>query len=75
MPAGGGPLSVVADCDPALFCDMPTWGPYDGPLHPVGAAAGAELDARAAAAPRRAGRRAARRLRRAVRAELRAARR
>jgi Tol biopolymer transport system component len=38
MDAAGGAPVPVADCDPALQCDMPTWGPYDGPLVAAGEA-------------------------------------
>ena len=69
MDADGSNTEKVADCDPALFCDFPSWGAYDGPL-PAATIAGARPRVSASAA--RLGTRRARRMRRAVRRELRA---
>jgi Tol biopolymer transport system component len=68
MDADGTNPATVAECDPELFCDVPSWGVYDGPLP---AATIARLRARvsASAAGPRAHR--ARRLRRAIGRELR----
>jgi Tol biopolymer transport system component len=38
MDADGTNASTVAECDPNLFCDLPSWGTYDGPLGSVTAA-------------------------------------
>ena len=32
MDADGSNPETVAECDPDLFCDFPSWGAYDGPL-------------------------------------------
>jgi Tol biopolymer transport system component len=69
MDADGSNPQTVAECDPNLFCDFPSWGLYDGPLPAATiASAGARVRVSAAAAAR--GHRA-RRLRRAIRRELR----
>jgi Tol biopolymer transport system component len=65
MDADGSNPEKVAECDPELFCDFPSWGVYDGPL-PAATTARARTRVTAAAA----GRRAHRRLRRAIRREL-----
>ena len=67
MDADGSNHAKVADCDPDLFCDVPSWGVYGGPL-PAAAIARARTGVSASAAGPRAHR--ARRLRRAVRREL-----
>jgi Tol biopolymer transport system component len=67
MDADGKNPETVAECDPELFCDFPSWGAYDGPL-PAATAARARTRVSASAAARRATR--ARRLRRAIRREL-----
>jgi Tol biopolymer transport system component len=67
MDADGKNPETVAECDPELFCDFPSWGAYDGPL-PAATAARARTSVSASAAGRRANR--ARRLRRAIRREL-----
>ena len=36
MSATGKDESLVAACDPALFCDNPSWGTYAGPLPSIG---------------------------------------
>ena len=59
---------TVAECDPNLFCDFPSWGAYDGAL-PAARIARARTSVRASAAGPRAHR--VRRLRRAIRRELR----
>jgi hypothetical protein len=64
MDADGTNASTVAECDPNLFCDLPSWGTYDGPLGSV-TAARARSRVTASAAGRRA-----RRLRKAIRREL-----
>ena len=75
MDADGTNPETVAECDPELFCDFPSWGAYDGPLPSVSAArARATARASASASGRRAHRRAARRLQREVRARLRLSR-
>ena len=68
MDADGSNSEVVADCDPALFCEYPSWGAYDGALA-AAAIARARTRVSASAAGPRAHR--ARRLRRAIRRELR----
>jgi hypothetical protein len=65
MDADGTNPATVAECDPELFCDVPSWGVYDGPLT-AATSARARSGVRASAAGRRA-----RRLRRAIRRELR----
>ena len=65
MEADGSNPATVAECDPELFCDVPSWGTYSGPLTAVVAAARARSRVTASAAGRRA-----RRLRRAIRREL-----
>ena len=67
MDADGSNPETVAECDPELFCDFPSWGAYDGPL-PAATAARARTRVSASAAARRATR--ARRLRRSIRREL-----
>jgi Tol biopolymer transport system component len=69
MEADGTNPATVAECDPQLFCDVPSWGTYDGAV-PAAAIARARTRASASAASR--GGRGARRMRRAVRRELRA---
>ena len=69
MDADGSNPETVAECDPELFCDFPSWGAYDGPLP---AATIARARARVSASAVRRGTRSARRLRRAVPRELRA---
>jgi hypothetical protein len=32
MDASGHDESLIAACDPTLFCDVPSWGVYAGPL-------------------------------------------
>ncbi len=32
MDAYGNDEGLIADCDPQLFCDVPSWGDYDGAL-------------------------------------------
>jgi Tol biopolymer transport system component len=66
MDASGNDESLIVDCDPDIFCDNPSWGPYEGPL--PSSVARAAVRARTAhvsrvGASRRA---AAKRLRRAV---------
>ena len=75
MDADGSNPETVADCDPDLFCDFPSWGAYDGPL-PSLAAARVDRTAVASASRshRRAHRRAVRRMRREVRQHLRVSR-
>lgn len=68
MDADGSNPATVAECDPELFCDVPSWGVYDGAL-PAATIARARTSVRAAAAGTRAHR--VRRLRRAIRRELR----
>ena len=68
MDADGSNPQTVAECDPNLFCDYPSWGAYDGAL-PAATIARARTSVRAAAAGTRTHR--ARRLRRAIRRELR----
>jgi Tol biopolymer transport system component len=68
MDADGTNPETVADCDPDLFCDFPSWGAYDGPL-PSLAAARVRRAATASASSRSAHRRAARRMRREVRSD------
>jgi Tol biopolymer transport system component len=65
MGADGSDPTPVANCDPDLFCDVPSWGTYGGPL-PVATTARARTRVTAWAA----GHRAHRRLRRAIRREL-----
>ena len=69
MDADGSNPAKVADCDLDLFCDVPSWGTYDGAL-PAATIARARVRVSASAA--RHGTRHARRTRRAVRRELRA---
>ena len=70
LSASGVDESLIAGCDPVLFCDVPNWGVYDGPLPAVASAATARASAaRVARGP--AQRRAARRMRRAVARQLR----
>jgi len=68
MDADGSNSQTVADCDPNLFCDFPSWGVYDGVL-PAATIARVRTGAGPAAAKAsRAGR--VHRLRRAIRREL-----
>jgi Tol biopolymer transport system component len=64
MDADGTNSATVAECDPELFCDFPSWGVYDGPL-----AAATIARARSRVSASAAGH-SARRMRRAVRREL-----
>jgi hypothetical protein len=64
MGADGSDPTPVANCDPELFCDVPSWGAYDGPL-PAATIARARSRVTASAAGNHA-----RRLRRAIRREL-----
>jgi hypothetical protein len=73
MDADGTNPETVAECDPDLFCDFPSWGAYDGPL-PSLAAARVRRAATASASSRSAHRPAARRMRREVRQRLRVSR-
>jgi Tol biopolymer transport system component len=73
MNADGTNPATVAECDPDLFCDFPSWGAYDGPL-PSPAAARVRRAATASASSRSAHRGAARRMRREVRQRLRLSR-
>ena len=68
MDADGSNPETVAECDPNLFCDFPSWGAYDGAL-PAATIARARTSVRTSAAGPRAHR--VRRLRRAIRRELR----
>jgi Tol biopolymer transport system component len=68
MDPDGTNQETVADCDPELFCDFPSWGAYDGPL-PAASAARARARVSASAAGRRIHH--VRRLKRAIRRELR----
>jgi Tol biopolymer transport system component len=61
MTASGQDESLIAGCDPMLFCDVPNWGTYAGPL-PAAPAARAGI----ASARRHTGRRAAKRFGRRV---------
>jgi Tol biopolymer transport system component len=65
MDADGSNPETVAECDPNLFCDDPSWGVYSGPLA-VATIARARTRVTASAA----GQRAHRRLRMAIRREL-----
>ena len=65
MDADGSNPETVAECDPELFCDFPSWGVYDGP-NSVATMARARTRVSASAA----GHRTHRRLRRAIRREL-----
>jgi Tol biopolymer transport system component len=65
MDADGSDPETVAVCDPDLFCDVPSWGTYNGSL-PAATIARARTRVSASAA----GHRAHRRLRRAIRREL-----
>ena len=67
MDADGTNSATVAECDPELFCDYPSWGVYDGPL-PAATIARARARVSASAAGPRAHR--ARGLQSAVRREL-----
>jgi hypothetical protein len=67
MDADGSNAEKVADCDPDLFCDVPSWGAYDGSL-PAATIARVRSRITASAAGRRAHR--VRHLRRAIRREL-----
>lgn len=62
MDAGGHDEGLIADCDPQLFCDAPSWGVYDGAL-PAARAATRSAHSRHARHSHRA---AVTRLRRAV---------
>jgi TolB protein len=62
MDASGHDEGVIADCDPQLFCDVPSWSAYDGALP----AAGATTRSAHAAHARLSHRSAVKRLRRAV---------
>jgi Tol biopolymer transport system component len=64
MDADGPNPTPVADCDPELFCDVPSWGNYDGPITGV-ATARARSGVTASAAGSHA-----RRLRKAIRRAL-----
>ena len=63
MDANGNDEGPIADCDPQLFCDVPSWGDYDGALP---AAAGARTRSAHAAHARLSYRAKVKRLRRAV---------
>ena len=67
MNADGSNHQTVAGCDPDLFCDVPSWGTYDGAL-PAATIARARSRITASAAGRRAHR--PHRLRKAIRREL-----
>ena len=71
MDADGSNPQTVAECDPELFCDFPSWGAYDGPL-PAATIARARSRVTASAARRgaRSGARRVHRLRKAIRREL-----
>ena len=69
MDADGSNAETVAECDPELFCDFPSWGAYDGALPAATIARARTSSVRASAAGTRAHR--TRRLRRAIRSELR----
>ncbi len=62
MSASGQDESLIAACDPNLFCDVPSWGAYAGPLP----AQARRARARLAAVRHVSHRRAATRLRHAV---------
>lgn len=63
MDANGNDEGLIADCDPQLFCDVPSWGDYDGVLP---AAASARTRSAHAAHARLSHRAKVKRLRRAV---------
>ena len=66
MTASGVDESLIAACDPMLFCDVPNWSVYAGPL-PAAASARAGVARIASAAPRHhASRRAVKRFARRV---------
>jgi Tol biopolymer transport system component len=66
MDVDGTDPETVAECEPELFCDVPSWGTYDGPLGTATTARTQASRVKASAAGRRA-----RRLQRAIRRELR----
>ena len=63
MDANGHDEGLIADCDPELFCDVPSWGVYEGALP---AAANARTRSAHAARAHLSHRAAVKRLRRAV---------
>jgi TolB protein len=64
MDANGRDESLIVDCSPERFCDVPVWSSYEGALPPAAAAATAR--ASAAHLSRASHRAAAKRLRRAL---------
>jgi Tol biopolymer transport system component len=63
MDASGHDESLIVDCDPDTFCDVPSWSDYDGALPAATVATARSAHAARAGLSRRA---AAKRLRRAV---------
>jgi Tol biopolymer transport system component len=64
MDANGKDESLIVDCSPERFCDVPVWSGYEGALPPVAAAVAARVSV--AHASRVSHRATAKRLRRAV---------
>ena len=62
MSASGKDESAIAGCDPMLFCDMPNWGVYAGPLPAAPALRAGIASASRPHASRRAVKRFARRV-------------
>jgi len=62
MSASGKDESLIAECDPMLFCDVPNWGVYAGPLPAAPALRAGIASASRHHASRRAVKRFARRL-------------
>ena len=67
MNADGSNRETLVECDPEQFCDLPSWGAYDGALPPATIARAKTGVSASAAGPRA---HSTRRLRKAVRREL-----